>query len=278
MSGDGRLVRALVACYPAAWRHRYGEEYAQLLCDLHVGRRPALVWDSLFGAVRAHGGVLMSGDCSMSAAVWAAGLFTVAGLGFVKLAEDFSGDAGGAYLLLVVGAAVALLALVIAAAPTALTVVRGGHRSAWKYLAVPLGGVAVWFGVLRLALAASAGHGVHEAPTVAGFVLIAGTGIAVVAATAWAATVVLARVPAGPPVWLRPIALTILAAGMAVASIAAVLWGLQVHSADPAGFRGDQGILATPFVLSWVAVVLALTASAVLAALTSRRWLLAALR
>jgi hypothetical protein len=36
------------------------------------------------------------------------------------------------YVLLAVAAAEALLALVIAAAPTALALVRGGDRSAWK--------------------------------------------------------------------------------------------------------------------------------------------------
>ena len=40
MTGDPRLVRALVACYPARWRTRYGDEYAQLLSDLNIARRP----------------------------------------------------------------------------------------------------------------------------------------------------------------------------------------------------------------------------------------------
>jgi hypothetical protein len=61
----------------------HGEEYAQLLNDMRVQRRPALIADSLRGAVRAYGRVLM--DSSMTAVVWAAGLFTVAGIGFAKL-------------------------------------------------------------------------------------------------------------------------------------------------------------------------------------------------
>jgi hypothetical protein len=52
VSGDVRLVRALVACYPAGWRRRYGEEYAQLLYDLHVHRCPALIVDSLRAVLR----------------------------------------------------------------------------------------------------------------------------------------------------------------------------------------------------------------------------------
>lgn len=273
MSGDVRLVRALVACYPAGWRRRYGEEYAQLLCDLRVHRRPALIVDSLRGAVRAYGGVLMAGDSPMTVVVWAAGLFTVAGIGFAKLAEDSSASGSAMYVLLVVAAAAALLALAAAAAPSAVALLRGRDAGAWKFVAAPVVGAVAWYGVLRLALAFSAGHGVHSAPNVAGFVLIAVTGIAVVVATAWAAALVLRRVPGAPPARLRPLAFTAVAAGMAVAAVAALIWGLQVRSADPARFRGHQGILATPFVPSWIAVVAALGAATVLTALAARRQL-----
>jgi hypothetical protein len=275
VSGDVRLVRALVACYPAGWRRRYGDEYAQLLCDLRIHRRPALIVDSLCGAVRAYGGVLMARYSPMTIAVWATGLFTVAGIAFAKLAEDFSGVGGGMYALLVAAAAVALLALVAAAVPSAVALLRGRDAGAWKYVAVPFVGAVVWFGVLRLALAVSAGHGVHSAPNVAGFVLIAVTGIALVAATAWAAATVLRRVPVAQPARLRPVAVMTVAGGMAVATVAALIWGLRVRSGDPAWFRGDHGILATPFVPSWIAIVVALAAGTVLAALAGRRQLTA---
>lgn len=270
MSGDVRLVRALVACYPAGWRRRYGDEYAQLLCDMRVHRRPVLILDSLLGAVRAYGGVVVSRRSPMTAAVWATALFTVAGLGFAKLAEDVTGRAAGAYALLVAAAAVALLAMAAAAAPTAVALVRGHDAGAWKYVAVPVVGTAVWYGVLRLASAISNGHSVHAGPNVIGFVLVAAAGIAVVAATAWAAVSVLSRVPARQPARMRPVAATIVAAGMAVATIASVMWGLQLRSADPAVFNGDNGLLATPFVPSWIGVVIALAAATALATLSTR--------
>jgi hypothetical protein len=276
MTGDVRLVRALVACYPAGWRRRYGDEYAQLLCDLDIRRRPALILDSLRGAVRAYGGVFMAGDSPMTVAVWAAGLFTVAGIGFAKLAEDFTGRSSGMYALLVAAAVVALLALVVAAAPSAVAMLRGRGAGVRKYVAVPVVGVVAWFGVLRLSRAISAGHGVRSAPTTAGFVLVAVAGILVVSATAWAAATVLRRVPGTQPIRLRPIALTTVAAGMAVATIAGFSWGLQVHSADPKGFRGDHGILATPFAANWITVLAALAAATVLAVLAGRRELTAA--
>jgi hypothetical protein len=201
----------------------------------------------------------------MTVVVWATALFTLAGLGFAKLAEDLTGRAGGSYALLVAGAAAALLALAAAAAPTAAALMRGRDAGAWKYVAVPFAGAAIWYGVLRLALAI----GGPTAPNVAGFALIAAVGIAVLAATAWAAVVVLSRVPARQPARLRPVATTIVAAGMAVATIAAVIWGLQVRSA--AGNNG--GLLATPFIPSWIGVVIAFAAATALAAQSSHRQL-----
>jgi hypothetical protein len=270
VTGDPRLVRALVACYPPGWRRRYGDEYAQLLCDLRIHRRPRLIVDSLYGAVRARGGVLMNRHAPMTTAVWAAGLFTVAGIGFAKLAEDVTGHARALYLLLVAAAAVALLALAAAAAPSALALLRGRDPGARRYLAIPVAGAALWYGVLRLALRLSGSHGVHSARNIAGFALITVTGLAVVAATAWAAARVLRRVPADQPAKLRPAALLAVAGGMSVATVAAVAWGLRIRSGDPAAFRGDNGILATPFVASWIAVVVALAAATVLAAMSVR--------
>lgn len=269
MSGDARLVRALVACYPPGWRRRYGDEYAQLLNDMRVQRRPALIADSLRGAARAYGGVLM--DSSMTAVVWAAGLFTVAGAGFAKLAEDVAGRGGAMYPPLVAATAIALLALVAAALPSAVALLHRGGAGSWKYVAIPLAGAVLWYGGLRLAMVISAGHGVHSGPNVAGFLLIAVAGIAVVAATAWVAAMVLRRVPASGSARLRGVAVMTLAAGMAVATVAALIWGLRLRSGDPAWFTGDNGILATPFPASWITVVAALAIATALAGVAARR-------
>ncbi|MCU7730219.1 hypothetical protein ODJ79_41435 [Actinoplanes sp. KI2] len=261
MSGDGRLVRVLVACYPAGWRRRYGDEYAQLLCDLRIHRRPGLIADSLRGAVRAHGGVLMRNAAPMTVAVWAAGLFTVAGIGFAKLAEDIAGAGRTAYTIVVLAAGVALLALVAAAAPSGMALLRGRDAGAWKYVAVPFAGTALWFGVLGVASA------IGGPP---GFLLLAAAGIAVVAATAWAAGTVLRRVPAEQPPRLRPVALITVTGGMALATVAALIWGLQVRS------TGGLGFLATPLLPSWLGLMVALGAATVLAGVAGRRQLRAA--
>jgi len=243
------LVRALVACYPAAWRRRYGEEYAQLLRDLRVHRRPALVVDSLFGAARAHGGALMSRRSPMTLLVWAAGLFTVAGLAFAKLSEDVRGQARASYAILVVAAAVALLALAVAAAPALR------DRRLWKYAVVPLAGTALWYAVVRLTIALSTGR------NAVGFVVVAAVGALVVAATAGAASAALRRAPVASSEAIRVVA----AAGMGVATVAALAWGLQVRSGSAAGF------LAGPFLPSWIGVVAGLGAATALAASSARR-------
>jgi hypothetical protein len=275
MTGDPRLVRVLLACYPAGWRHRYGDEYAELLCDSNISHRPALIVDSLRGAVRAHGGALMSNRSPMTVAVWATGLFTVAGIGFQKLSEDFHGVAGGALLTVVVAAAVALVALMVAAAPTAAVLLRGRDTHVWRYVAVPVLGAAVWYGALRIALVLGGHDSVHSAPNVGGFSLIAVVGVAVMAASAWAAATVLDRLPAAAPAGLRRTALLTVAAAMAVTTVVATIWGLQIHAHDPAALRADDGILATPFVPSWIATVVLMATAAVLAANAGRRQLAA---
>ena len=276
MSSDRRLVRALLGCYPPAWRQRYGEEYAQLLCDLRVHRRPRLMVDSLLGAARVHGGLLMSTRSPFALPIWAAALFTAAGIGFAKLAEDFSGVATTAHTAVIVASAVVLLALAAMAAPAAAVLVRGRAAGAWKYVAVPLVAAAAWYGVVRAATAMAAGHAVHSGPNVAAFALIAVTGLGVLAATAWAATRVLQRVPVAGTGRLRSSAVTAMAIGMAGATVAVLVWGLRVRTTDPAVFHSSQGLLATSFTFSWIAVVIALCAASVLSAVAARHHLTAA--
>lgn len=266
MIRDPRLVRALLACYPARWRQRYGDEYAQLLCDLQIHRRPALILDSLCGAARARGGVLMSVRAPMSLAVWAAALFTVAGIGFQKLAEDLDGIAGGVYALLVAAAAISLLALIVAAAPAAVETLRNRGAGAWRFVAVPIVGVFTWYGVVRMARDLYDGHGDHTAATIAAFALIVVMGIAVVAATAWAANAVLKRSRAPQSTPVRRSSLAVVAIGMATTTVAALIWGLQVGSQDPSVFHAaDGGLLSTPFVPSWIGAMIAMAAATGLA-------------
>jgi hypothetical protein len=282
MSRDPILVRALLACHPRSWRQRYGEEFAAVLTDslgpARWTRRPSIVLDVLRGAVdarlSANGGALMPRRSPLSMAVWAAGLFTVAGVSFQKLTEDQTvGSAAGtrwASDTLIVAAAIALGALVVAAVPTAVAMARGGSHGTLWLLAVPPLAIAAWFGVLRIAFLIARGHSVHSAPNVLAAALVFGSGVVVVAAIAWAATVVLRRVPAPGAARLRAVALAALAVGMAVSTAACLAWGLILRTADPAGFAAHDGILATPFLPGWILTVVLMATATGLAVNASR--------
>ena len=286
-AGDSLLVRALLSCYPARWRDRYRDEYAVLISDLFATaawhRHPALVVNTLRGALDARlhpiGALTMRSSSALSVAIWAAGLFTVAGIGFQKLTEDPAIMAaagrhhaiGIAFATLVVASAIALLGVVALAVPTAIALIRTRERAAAKWIAVPPVAVAVWFGVLPVALALAHGHRVHSTATVLAAVLIFGGGIAVVAATAWAAATMLRRTPGIGPARLRPVSLSVLAGGMAVATIACAAWGASVLAAAPSWVPSRAGILATPFVPSWIAIVVAMAAATALAVLAAHR-------
>lgn len=288
MSGDPIVVRSLLACYPPGWRRRYGDEYAALLSDSMTKtawvRRPALVANVLRGALDAHvypRGVPMRDRVRtpITTAVWAAGLFTVAGIGFQKMTEDPAlstaarrhAAIGWSFNLLIAAAAIALLALVAAALPTAAAMLRGRANGTLKFLAVPPLAIAAWYGVLRVALLIAGQHSVHSTRNILAACLIVVAGFGVVAGIAWAASTVLRRVPADAPARLRPAALTVIAVGMAAATIACLVWGLALHSAVPTGFTSTNGILATPLAPSWIVTTVLMATATALAAMASRR-------
>jgi len=278
MSRDPLLVRVLVATYPTSWRHTYGPEYAALLTDM-LGpapwfRRPAIIANVLRGAtdarLRSRGGTTMTNRAPLSPAIWATGLFTIAGIAFQKLTEDqgptdHSGLVRVAFDLLLGSAGLALLTIVIAALPTALALARGRTHGALPLLGVPLLAGALWYGLLRLGLVIADGHPVHSGPTITAAILVVAGGIAVVTATAWAASAVLRRVDAQPPRW-QPTATVVLTVAMGIATLAALGWGLALRAADPTGFTTRDGLFATPFGPTWIGTVFAMAAATALAA------------
>lgn len=272
-------MRTLLGLYPRAWRTRYGEEYAALLDDLLTAtprrRHPALILDTIRGALDARihpGGNRMSFRTPVVAATWAAGLFIVAGLGFQKMNEDV-GLAGHsaiavAFVAFICAAVGALGALIVTALPTLAAMVRGRSAGAWLYVAVPFAGTAAWLGVLSVGKRISGGHPVGSGPNVAGAILVIGSGLAVVAATAWAASTVLRRVDAPGPAGLRSITLIVVAAGMAVTTIACIGWGVAVLDTHRSG---AAGLLDTPFIASWLTVTAATAAAAAVTTAAARR-------
>ena len=286
MSGDPFLMRGLLRCYPPRWRHRYGDEFIALLGDVMAAapwrRRPFLILNALRGAVDARvrpmGGAVMTSRSPLTVAIWATGLFTVAGIGFQKLSEDAvdtpsTGHAAidPSFDLVLIGAAVALVAIVVAATPTAVAIVRGRWRDTWRLLMVPPVAFAAWFGVLQIGRAIASGHRVDSAPNLLAAILVIVAGIGVVAATAAAASATLRRVGVDTgSMRERTTAIYTLVAGMAATTLACLVWGLSVWSANPAGFSAHAGAVASPFVPTWLAILALMAAATVLGATAIR--------
>jgi hypothetical protein len=288
MNGEPRLVRWLVACYPAVWRERYGEEFASVLSDSltasPVYRLPAFLTNVLYGAVDARlnpEGPFMSERVRVSlvTAVWAAGLFGVAGAGFQKVTEypdlkeaaDQHVAVGWSYDVLLAAAALALLALVLVAAAAAMGLVRQRSMGTLKFLAVPLLAGAAWLGALPLAKWLSGNHGVHSAANLLAIAMLVLASLAVVAATAWTAGVMMRRAQVRALPRLGAITLPAVAGTMAAATLACAAWGVGLWVSDPAEFNSDDGLVASSLSGSWAAITVVMAAATALAVIASRR-------
>jgi hypothetical protein len=286
MITDPVLVRMLVRCYPRGWRARYGDEYASLLGDAFAAtpraRRLVLVVNAIRGALDArvysNGGAFVSVRSSITGAIWAVALFTVAGIAFQRLTDDPAITAaadrhpgvGWSFTALVVGAVIALAAIVAMAVPAAVTLLRGHRDPTWAFVALPLAAFAVWYGILRIGLAIADHHGLHSASEVVAAALVGVTGVGVVALTAWAASRVLGRV-GNPSARLRRVATSATAIGMAAATFGCLAWGLVIRAAEPSSVIARAGILASPFVANWIVVLVLMASATVLAAAAARR-------
>src|SRR5258706_13024108 len=144
-----RMAR-LVRLYPAAWRARYGAEYVALLEAQPAS--PWIVLEVVYGALDAHvralarrGRARVNRVRMSEIAVFCAYIgFVFAGMGFQKMTEydEFMdaarthADIGAAYTAVVVGAAVALLAVV--GGGGAFGPAATGHAPAAKQRGIPL--------------------------------------------------------------------------------------------------------------------------------------------
>ena len=283
----------LVGLYPRAWRERYEEEFVAML-----GQRPASVSDLVdvaFGVldtwvrpqVVSEGGrfVIPKMRSSLLAVLWAWVGFVAAGVGFQKMSEyeDFVSAArenpvvGISFETVVVGAIVALAALVVGGAPIVLAAVREalaeGRRDVPLLFCVPLFSAAAFVGyvlVLGKIIYPTLGRlAVHDVVNVALFLSLGGAFLLAAAASAAAVSVAVSRGKIGARFYrfaLFPG--TLVALAMGVVLVATVVWGLALRAQAPALFSGDEGVLATPTAASWLAIVavMAVCACAALAA------------
>lgn len=282
-----RLERLLAGLYPRAWRERYEEEFVAML-----EQRPASVSDLVdvaFGVldawvrpqVASEGGrlVIPKMRTSLLVVLWAWAGFVAAGVGFQKMSEyeDFVSAArenlavGISFETVVVGAVVALAAVVVGGVPIVLAAVRQalaeGRRDVPLLFCVPLFSAAAFVGyvlVLVKVIYPSLGRlAVHDALNVALFVSLTGAFLLAAAASVAAVSVAVRRCEIGARFYrfaLFPGTLTALAMGVVV--VATVVWGLALRAQAPALFSGNEGILATPTIASWLVIVAVMAACA----------------
>ena len=159
------LTSALIHLYPAAWRERYGEEFAVLLEERPVG--PFDVADVVLGALdarlrfRSHAAESQHRSLPMTlriggvAAIAGAGLLTLAGLSSLGIA----GEVGqlGTPILFIVG----LFSLLVALAGMSAFQARAHPVLSWAAFLVPaLGTVASVAGMIGTSLVGESGWGV----------------------------------------------------------------------------------------------------------------------
>jgi hypothetical protein len=285
-SADAR--RWLLRLYPAAWRARYGEEFAALL-DL----APLSLWtvlDILLGALDARwltrswriAGMtnrLRRSEITIFCAYIA---FVVAGSGYAKIVEydDFH-DAtrsfpliGAAFNTLVVAAYVALAAVVIGGAPLAFAAARAALAARrWgtlALLAAPVLALGALFGFVLLLTrvigpAIHAGNGATQANYHLGvalgiFYLLCAAGSTAAVAAAIARSEIapglyrFARIPAA-----------VATLGMLVVTVALLVWGLSLRASVPSLFNGNGGLMASNTALNWLAQLGAMALAALVA-------------
>src|SRR5258705_5198684 len=265
-----RMAR-LVRLFPAAWRARYGTEYVALL-----QAQPPSLWivlEVVYGALDAQlrslaqrGRARVNRVRASEIAVFCAYIgFVFAGIGFQKMTEydDFMvaarthADIGVAYTAVVVGSAVALLAVLAGGVPLALAAVRYALATNRRDIPLLFGVPVLAFGVLLgySVLAKQLRQEHSGGPTATDRILFGGLATVLfvgAVASAWAVSAAIARAEISGQLLrfaLAPAALATLA--MAVMLFGAVGWGIGLRAHAPQLWGGDVGVLATSPALSW---------------------------
>jgi hypothetical protein len=293
-----RLVGWLVRLYPGAWRERYEEEFVAMLeqgpvsirelFDVALGvmdawLRPQVLYEGrLVMVARMRGSVL--------AVLWAWAGVVVAGVGFRKLTEydDFVQAArvdmlvGVAFDAVVVGAVVALAAVIVGGTPVGYAALRKslaeGRKDVPLLLCVPLicgaGFVGYTLVLVKVIYPALGRVTVHSSVNVALFLTLVGVSLFAAVASAGAVTAAVGRVEVeGRTLRFALYSAAVAAAAMAVVLVGTIVWGLGLLAQAPALFSGDEGILATPTYATWLVIVAVMAISTAVAVIASIRGL-----
>lgn len=196
----------------------------------------------------------------------------VAGVGFQKMTEydDFVRAArdhtlvGAAFDAVVVGAVVALVAVVVGGAPIALAAIRNalaGRRT----------GVLLLFCVPPLSLVAFVGYvlaltkvvypalgnpAIHSPTNVVLFVSLVGVFLLAAVVSAASVSVAIRRSEVREDLFRFAMVPAVVAvAAMAVVLAGTLVWGLALAVQAPALFEGNDGLLATGTAATWLAIL-----------------------
>jgi hypothetical protein len=286
----GGMARRMVRLYPRTWRDRYGEEFLAMLEESPASVRDFL--DVAFGALdawlrpqvaserrlvmveRMRGSVLL--------VLWAWAFLVVAGVGFRKMTEyeDFvraardNAAVGVAFYAVVIGAVLALAAVVVGGTPVAFAAL-------WKALAEGRKGVPLLFCVPLLSLTGFVGYAlvlvrvvypalghiaVHDPVNVALFLSLVGAFLLAALASTWAVSAAVRCSEVGRrPLRFALYSATVAAFAMAVVLLGTAVWGLALRAQAPALYAGNDGLLSTPTYATWLAIVVVMAASTAVA-------------
>jgi hypothetical protein len=271
-------ARRPIRLYPRAWRERYEEEFVAL-----IEQRPASFRDALDVAlgvldawlrpqVEGRKVVIYRMRSSVLGVLWAWVGVVVAGVGFQKMTEyeDFVRVArqnmtvGAAFDTVVVGAVLALAAVLVGGMPIVLAALREaiaeGRKDVPLLLCVPPLSLAAFVGyVLLVGKVVCSVVGcltVHSLVNVALFLSIAGAFVLAAVASAASVSVAVRRSEVGERLYRFALYLAALATlAMVVVLAATVSWGVALWVQAPALFAGDDGILATPTSATWLVIL-----------------------
>ncbi len=292
------IQRSLVRLYPHTWRERYEEEVLAMLEQRSLSFTDGV--NLFFGALDAQlhphlgttGMALYERTLAMFLTLRRSLLtifcafigFVLAGWTFQKMTEydDFVAVArthsvvGLSFNLVVIGAVVALLAILVGGLPIVMAVIRSAlahkRRGPLLLLTVPFLTFVVLLGTIRL-LEALHRPGSQLSP-VLDRGLFFGTLLAVAIASAGAVCFAVARSEVSEKLLRVAVLPSILATlSMVLVLAATIIWGFGLRDAAPQLFAGNDGIVGSSTTGTWLAIVIAMAIATALSTVSLLRGL-----
>ena len=291
MSRHIKLAQYLVRLYPKVWRNRYEEEFLALLeqqplslpdgIDLclgaldahfhpHFGIAALSVYEKIRQMLAILRGSLLTIFCAYCG-------FLVAGIGFQKMNEysgfveatQTYGIVGLSFHLVMIGAVVALLAVLVGGIPLVAAVVRDAfarkHYGLLFLLAAPILALAVFIGAtLFLEGLIPVGAPTLQTFLSRGIFIAVFLGAAVISTGALCYAVVRSEI-SEKLLRFAVLPAILLAFAMAVMLVATLIWGLDLRNSAPHLFNSNEGMFGTSTIGSWLTIVIEMAIATALA-------------